>query len=156
MKRSLVIGILLLAFMAGAAFNAAEEEKKEQPLDEKVMEIFSRSCATSGCHAGKSPKAGLSLEAEKVPGNLVGVKSMQNTKRMLIDAEDPAGSYLLLKITGGEGMKGKKMPIFKKALTEDEIKAVTLWVMEFGEKKKAEEMKKKEMKNEEKKEEKDD
>ena len=53
-------------------------------------------------------------------------------------------------------MKGKKMPIFKKALTGDEIKAVTLWVMEFGEKKKAEEMKKKDMKNEEKKEEKDD
>jgi mono/diheme cytochrome c family protein len=130
----------LVAFIAiGAALAGQEEEPDssaapadiEDPagkIDMKVREIFGTSCATSGCHGGRSPKMGLSLEADDVPGNMIGVASGQNSELALIDKEDPSRSYLLIKLTGGEGMKGKKMPIMKRPLKEEEIAAVKAWV----------------------------
>ena len=151
MKRSSLVMVLALVFSMGAVFAgtggdeadsvkaATEEDTSAVKLDMKVREIFGRSCATSGCHGGEQPKMKLSLAADDVPINMIGVPSKQNGKLMLIDTEDPSRSYLLLKMTGGEGKKGKKMPIMKKPLTEDELSAVITWVEGFAVAEKAEE-----------------
>jgi hypothetical protein len=106
-------------------------------LDMKVREIFGKSCATSGCHGGKSPKLQLSLEAEDLPASLIGIPSRQNDKLVLIDTKDPSQSYLLLKITGGDGMKGRKMPIMKPPLSDEEMKSVVTWIKGFVSKEQA-------------------
>jgi mono/diheme cytochrome c family protein len=139
MKGSILLVILALAFSIGTALSdtgdrsdsaaaVAEKDSISKELDLKVQKIFDRSCATSGCHSGKNPKAGLSLEGEAVFADMAGVKSGQNAEMLLIDPENPSRSYLILKITGGEGMKGQKMPIMKKPLTDEELSALKDWV----------------------------
>lgn len=143
MKGFALIATLALVFLIGAAIAgpgdeadtlkaAPEGDASAQKLEMKVREIFGKSCATSGCHGGEHPKMDLSLEADEIPVNMIGVPSRQNSKLMLIDTKDPSQSYLLLKMTGGEGgIKGKKMPIMKAPLTEEEMAAVRMWVEEL-------------------------
>lgn len=142
MKGFALIATLALVFLIGAAIAgpgdeadtlkaAPEGDASAQKLEMKVKEIFGKSCATSGCHGGEHPKMDLSLEADDIPANMIGVPSRQNSKLMLIDTKDPSQSYLLLKMTGGKGgIKGKKMPIMKKPLTEEEMTTVTMWIEE--------------------------
>lgn len=101
-------------------------------LDAKIAAIFTRSCATGGCHSGANPKMALDLSAKAIPASLVGVPAKQAGELMLIDTADPARSYLLLKLTGGKGMKGKKMPIKAQALSAEELAAVSAWVAWFA------------------------
>lgn len=138
--RTLVL-LLVAALAAGAAWAPAggQDTTTAQPpedaraeLDATVAKIFTRSCATGGCHSGQNPKMQLDLSAEAIPASLVGVPSRQADEFMLIDTEDPARSYLLLKLTGGKGMKGKKMPIRAHQLSAEEMAAVSAWVAWFG------------------------
>lgn len=138
MKRYILISVLALSFMAGIVFAGQEEAadtvstESDSELDIQVNGILNKSCASSTCHGGKSPKVGLSLEADNIPKNMIGVPSRQNGELMLIDTKDPSQSYLLLKMTGGEGMKGKKMPIMMAPLSEEEMRAVMTWVRGFA------------------------
>ena len=140
MKRYILVCVLALSFMAGLVFAGQDDEadtvKTESGNDEldiRVRAIFGKSCATSICHGGEQPKMHLSLEADKMPANMIGVPSRQNGELMLIDTKDPSRSYLLLKMTGGEGMKGKKMPIMMAPLTKDDLASVMTWVRGFAE-----------------------
>ena len=101
-------------------------------LDMTVREIFARSCATSGCHSGTHPKLQLDLSPAAVPASLVGAASRQAGEFKLIDTEDPSKSYLLLKLTGGKGMRGKQMPLRAKALSAEEFATVSAWVAWFA------------------------
>ena len=143
MKGSILTIILALAFLFGVAIAGPGDEvdtikaipegdDSAQKIDMQVREIFGKSCATSTCHGGEHPKMQLSLEADDIPANMIGVPSKQNGKLMLIDTKDPSQSYLLLKMTGGEGMKGKKMPIMMAPLTMDELTAVMTWTRGFA------------------------
>ncbi len=139
MRRYILISVLALSFIAGVVFagqdeepDTTETESVENELDVRVREIFGNSCASSTCHGGDHPKKDLSLEAEDIPENMIDVPSAQNSEYMLIDTTDPSSSYLLLKIIGGEGMKGKKMPIMAAPLSDEEVKAIMTWVREFA------------------------
>jgi mono/diheme cytochrome c family protein len=141
MKGSVLITVLVLAFLIGAAFAGTEDEAdtikagaERSELDAKVLEILGKSCVSSICHGGENPKMQMSLEAAHIPEILVGIPSKQNSELMLIDVKDPSRSYFLLKLTGGEGMKGKKMPVMKAPLTEDELAAIAAWVESIAEK----------------------
>lgn len=139
MRKFVLICVLALSFAAGVVFAGQDEEPDttgvepvENELDVMVRGIFGQSCASSTCHGGDHPKAGLSLEAEDIPENMIDVPSVQNSEYMLIDTVYPSSSYLLLKITGGEGMKGKKMPVMAKPLSDEDIKAIESWIREFA------------------------
>lgn len=139
MRRYILIGVMALSFMAGIVFAGQEEaadtvsaESADSELDIQVNAILNKSCASSTCHGGDHPKAKLSLEADDIPENMIGIPSGQNGELMLIDTKDPSQSYLLLKMTGGEGMKGKKMPIMAAPLSDDDMKAVMTWVRGFA------------------------
>jgi hypothetical protein len=139
MKGYVLLTSLVLVFLIGAALAVPGEEpdtfetvSEESELDMKVRGILGKSCAGSGCHGGKQPKMDLSLEADAIPANMIGIPSGQNGELMLIDTKDPSQSYLLVKITGGEGMRGKKMPIMRAPLKEDELEAVMTWVRGFA------------------------
>lgn len=138
--RSLVL-LLAAAIAAGAAWalpGGQDTLKTEMiqdaraELDAKVIKIFSRSCATGGCHSGEHPKMELDLSAGALPASLVDVPARQAGDLKLIDSQDPAKSYLLLKLTGGKGMKGKKMPIKAQELSAEELASVSAWVAWFA------------------------
>ena len=143
MKMYILISVLILSFAAGIVIAGSGDEAdtvktvpegddSARKLDMKVREILRKSCAASTCHGGENPKMHLSLETGDIPENMIGVASRQNGNLMLIDTKDPSQSYLLLKITGGEGIKGKKMPIMMAPLTEDNLTDVMTWVSGFA------------------------
>ncbi len=139
MKRNILVCVLALSFLAGIVFAGQDEEADtvitesgDDELDIRVRAILGKSCATSTCHGGEQPKMQLSLEAGDIPANMIGVPSRQDGELMLIDTKDPSRSYLLLKMTGGEGMKGKKMPIMMAPLKEGELTAIMTWVNGFA------------------------
>ena len=142
MKGSALVTVLILAFIMGAAFagpgedadtvkTAPEKDAAFHKLDMKVRGILGKSCATSTCHDGEHPRMQLSLDTDDIPANMIGVPSRQNGEFMLIDTKDRSKSYLLLKLTGGDGMKGKKMPIMLKPLTKEEVSTVRMWLEEL-------------------------
>jgi hypothetical protein len=134
--------VIILVVLTGYAFAALQEESDStakadgadslrSALQDKVAVIFKRSCATSGCHRGKNAKVGLDLEPDKMTEAMVGKPSRQKGSLKLIDTSDPDKSYLMMKIRGDKGISGKKMPIWVKALTKEEIETVSEWVGTF-------------------------
>lgn len=139
--------LLLFVFIAGAYIGAVTGQEPDSTgstasygdmeLLTQVRGIFSRSCATGGCHSGSYPKMKLNLEAGDLTEMVVDVPSIQNPERKLADSANPAASYLLIKVIGGEEMKGKFMPINLPPLTDDEISTVAMWIESLGDTTKA-------------------
>jgi len=106
----------LLALLAVGALGGCDQVKEldgasggEVPA--VVQRAFDQTCAVSGCHAGSSPAAGLSLEAAS-SGGIIGGSSSQRPELPLVAIGDTAGSYLALKmITDDSGRTGDQMPI---------------------------------------------
>lgn len=90
-------------------------------------EIFSQSCALSGCHAGSAPQAGMNLTAGVAYQNTVGVPSTERGDLDRIEPNDPERSYMIKKVRGDSDIVGARMPLGG-ALTADEIKLLTDWV----------------------------
>ena len=103
------------------------EENGQKPvtLARLSAEIFTPKCATSACHAGASPSAALSLEADRL-AEMVGAKSHQEEGALLIDPGNPDGSYLIRKVKGTGS--GKQMPIGLDPLSPEEIQMIVDWV----------------------------
>ncbi len=60
--------------------------------------IFTPSCAKSGCHSGVNPQQGMSLEAGKAYSNLVGVPSVQSMLNR-VEANDSENSWIIKKLS---------------------------------------------------------
>lgn len=90
-------------------------------------EIFTPSCAVSGCHAGASPILGMSLEAGKAYGNLVGVPAVQSS-RLRVEPGLPESSFLVSKITADAGIVGSRMPLGGPPLPAEKQKLVIDWI----------------------------
>ena len=73
-------------------------------------QIFSASCAFSGCHGGSSPAMGLDLRADAAFDAIVDVPSSQQPSVDLIEPNDPDSSYLYLKVIGDPSISNAQMP----------------------------------------------
>ncbi len=62
--------------------------------------LFTPTCATSSCHSGGNPPAGLNLEAGSSYANLVGIASSQEPGTQRVNAGNPDSSYLVQKLEG--------------------------------------------------------
>ncbi len=146
--RPAVLGILLCAALGslGLRFSIMAQEtapkKTEAPADSALkalpsdsamkaanagaVSLIKKRCA--GCHSAKNPKAGLNLE----PGTLVAavkdVPSRQVNTLKLVDARGPEKSYLLMKLRGGKGIKGTRMPIDAAPFSAKEIEQIESWI----------------------------
>lgn len=82
-----------------------------------IQPTFTASCAISGCHAGPSPAAGLSLEAGRLytaPFGAVGVPSIEAPLLLRIEPGRSDRSYLVDKLEGSQlqaGGSGEQMPL---------------------------------------------
>jgi hypothetical protein len=94
-----------------------------------VQPIFTRECATSGCHDAARARAGLDLSAGAAYGALVGVTATQcsGTKKLVV-AGDLAASYLMSKLTGVGMCSGSQMPKAGTSLPAPDLDSITSWI----------------------------
>ena len=93
--------------------------------------IFTPSCALSGCHGGDNFSNSPTLLAGQAYDNIVGVLSIgdqQSPKRPRIVAGEPDNSYLYLKLLDGSDVSGNRMPNGGPYLPAATIEMVRAWI----------------------------
>lgn len=103
----------------------------EDPNLDLIQEnVFSASCAVSGCHVGSDAPEGLDLSAGEAYGNLVNVSSEQVPDLLRVDPENPDDSYLVIKLEGGERIAEgtARMPRGRDPLSDDQIQMIRDWI----------------------------
>lgn len=88
--------------------------------------LFTPTCATSNCHSGGNPPAGLNLEAGSSYANLVGIASSQEPGTERVNAGNPNGSYLIQKLEG-TAATGTVMPP-SGGIAQADIDVVRQWI----------------------------
>jgi hypothetical protein len=115
--------IFFVALIAGCAAAAGCGDEKrlitapEGPPSETATftrvqaEVFTPTCALSGCHLGPASLAqeGLVL-SDNAYDNIVVVRANQNASIFRVTPGDPVNSYLWRKITPGQPIVGDRMP----------------------------------------------
>lgn len=103
-------------------------------LSMSVQPIFDANCAFSGCHAGSSPQANMSLEAPNIfkPGiGIVGVSSLQAPLLLRVMPGDSNASYLIHKLEGTQLSVGgccDQMPLGVQPLNSATIQVIRDWI----------------------------
>lgn len=92
--------------------------------------IFSSSCALSGCHAGSSASLGLDLSAGNARENLVDVPSSGVPEFLRVDPGNADESYLIMKLEGDNRIAGSRMPLGRSPLPSSEIAVIRTWIDE--------------------------
>ncbi len=92
--------------------------------------IFTPTCATSNCHSGAVPDAGLDLsDADTSHANLVGVSTTQlGGAGIRVVAGDPDNSYLIQKLENAAGIEGVRMPLGAPPLAQSDIDEIRQWI----------------------------
>ncbi|MDX1515770.1 MAG: hypothetical protein R3288_02965, partial [Woeseiaceae bacterium] len=72
--------------------------------------VFTPTCATSGCHLGAGAPQGLILDAANSYGLLVNVASSEVPQILRVAPNDPDNSYLVQKLDGTASVGGQ-MPL---------------------------------------------
>ena len=88
--------------------------------------LFTLTCATSNCHSGGNPPAGLNLEAGSSYANLVGIASSQEPGTQRVNAGNPDSSYLIQKLEG-TAATGTVMPP-SGGIAQADIDVVRQWI----------------------------
>ena len=89
-------------------------------------QIFTPTCATSSCHAGGAPAAGLNLTAGNSYAALVGIASTEDANIMRVVPFDAANSYLM-QVLDGTAASGTVMPP-SGMLPQSSVDAVRTWI----------------------------
>ncbi len=98
-------------------------------LSGQLQPLFTSRCATTGCHSGGAPKAGLNLQSGKAHANLVGVSAISCSTYPRVTAGDPQKSVLMDKVKGsGACFSGGRMPPTGGALTTAETTLLHDWI----------------------------
>lgn len=130
---------VLLAAVAGLGLATAACGSPKSPVEPDTppdpsatftrvqQQVFTPSCAFSGCHGGSAPQVQLDLTAGRSYASIVGVRSVEST-RLRIAPGDPSGSYLVSKIKGDATISGSRMPLGGDALPADKVQLVVDWV----------------------------
>jgi len=89
--------------------------------------VFTPTCAVSGCHQGAGAPQGLRLDAVNSYGLLVGVASMEVPALMRVMPGDPTNSYIIQKLEGTAAIGGR-MPLNQPALPATSITTIRQWI----------------------------
>jgi hypothetical protein len=89
--------------------------------------VFSPTCAVSGCHLGGSAPWGLRLDATNSYGLLVGVVSGGSPPTLRVAPGDPVNSYIIHKLEGTAAV-GARMPLNGTPLSTADIATIRQWI----------------------------
>jgi hypothetical protein len=93
------------------------------------VEIFTPSCAVSGCHDTSTHKSGLNLSAGNAYVQIVNIPSTELPTLKRVAPSDLNNSYLFQKINGTANIKGLQMPLGASPLNSDQINLVRDWIL---------------------------
>lgn len=88
--------------------------------------VFTPSCASSSCHGGAGPAAGLNLESASSYAGLVGIVSTQDGALQMVNPGNPDISYLIQKMEGTHSI-GDVMPP-SGAILQASIDTIRQWI----------------------------
>ena len=91
-------------------------------------QVFTPTCAISGCHAGGTAPHGLDLTAGNSFGNLVNVASGEIPALMRVAPGDPDNSYIVQKIEGTAAAGGRMPANGPPYLSIETIAAIRQWI----------------------------
>ena len=89
-------------------------------------QVFNKSCALAGCHAGSVPQAGMNLSSGKAYSNLVNITSILNPKFKRVDPGSSSNSFII-KMLRNTGELTAQMPPSGK-LNDSVIQLVEEWI----------------------------
>ncbi len=124
---------LALALLSGCAKEKDTLAGSTTPPDPTATftrvqrEIFTPTCALSGCHAGTSPQQGLTLESGRSYASLVGAVSAE-TQLLRVSPFLPNESYLVVKVRGDASILGARMPFGGAPLSSSQVQLIVDWV----------------------------
>ena len=96
-------------------------------FSEIQAEVFTSTCAVSGCHTGAAAPEGLRLDEANSFGMLVDVASTQVPSILRVAPGDPDNSYLIQKLEGTASV-GVQMPEGGPPLPQDSIDVIRQWI----------------------------
>ncbi len=89
--------------------------------------VFTPTCATTGCHFGAGAPQGLTLDSGSSFALLVGVASTEESSILRVAAGDPNNSYLIQKLEG-TAASGQRMPLNSPPLPQATIDFIRQWI----------------------------
>jgi mono/diheme cytochrome c family protein len=127
MRYKMISLTIIMGFLLVTGFTYANPDAgaANSPL-EQVKHIFKKSCIC--CHGGSNPEQELNLEPAQMNAYAVNVSSMEKMDHKIIDTSEPSRSYLLMKIKGDPAIAGKRMPLKKPPLGDEQVKAIEEWI----------------------------
>jgi hypothetical protein len=122
--------IFISVFVAGCKDNIVMESDLQPPsgmtaaFSKIQKQLFNTSCATSGCHTGNNPQAGLNLSEGLAFNNLINVQSVlyPNLKRVTPGNKEASLLYVVLSYNSETRMP----PIGK--MEQSVIDSVGAWI----------------------------
>lgn len=127
----LLTGLLSVVLVGTVTVTAQAQNLSE--MEGQVADLFGRSCARVGCHAGSNPQMGMSLEREMFYAHTVAQPSRERPDLNLIHPGNPDSSYLVMKVEGHPEIVGAQMPMTGNKLSETEVATIENWVRALGE-----------------------
>jgi hypothetical protein len=89
--------------------------------------IFSTTCAVSGCHGGAAAQQGMRLDPGFAFGNLVCVHVPRDPTRVRVIPGNPDGSFIIQKLEGTQTL-GDRMPQGGPYLPQSTIDVIREWI----------------------------
>lgn len=122
-----LVGLAILCAVQPLASGNVHAQDVEE-LQSRVADLFNRSCARVGCHAGSDPQMGMSLEEDLFFPHTVDQPSRERPELKLVDPGAPDSSYLVMKVTDHPDIIGMRMPMTGNTLSEAEVGTITDWI----------------------------
>ncbi len=130
----IIFGFLIFFFTSCADQITSESDVLDPPvnpgenlssLSSIQKNIFTPSCAISGCHSGANPQAGLNLSEGNSHSSLVNVTSKLNPPQKLVESGNSANSFLITVLTWQGNIK---MPLGGQKLPDSMIDSIKVWI----------------------------
>jgi hypothetical protein len=135
LSRQTILGLAaLLAAACGTVKTPTEAPQQPQSgpalsFAQIQAQIFTPTCAKSGCHDTAAASGGMVLAAGQSYGQIVGHPSQENPALERVQPGNPEASYLLKKVRGDADISGTRMPQDGPPfLTSDQIAGIAGWI----------------------------
>jgi hypothetical protein len=125
----LAAALLTLAACGGGSGDNAPPAGLQPTLASIQDNVFTVTCAVSGCHGGAGAQYGLQLDPGFSAGNLINVPSGQDPNLIRVVPGDPDASFLIQKLDGTQTV-GARMPDNGPYLTTAKINVIRQWIQD--------------------------
>jgi len=125
----LAAALLTLAACGGGSGDNAPPAGLQPTLASIQDNVFTVTCAVSGCHGGAMAQQGLRLDPGFSAGNLINVPSPRDASLIRVVPGDPDASFLIQKLQGTQTL-GVRMPDGGPYLTTATVNVIRQWIQD--------------------------